>query len=374
MVRRYFYMPKTVAVFFGGNSNEHEISVITGMLAVNLLRAANYRVIPVFLPRTGGMMSSEKMRSVSDFRTPCPQFPYIRLTQGGIIAERGHKKPTHIDAALNCCHGGMGEDGTLSALLAWHNIPSASPDVPISAVFMNKRLTKLAARGMQLPVLPSIAVREGEWRAEKGKTLSKIGELGYPVVVKPCRLGSSIGVTVASSPEELEAALALAFRLDDDALIETYLEGKRDVNCAAFRRGETYEFSPLEEVFSEKDILTFGEKYEGEQRRASQIPADLPAPVAEKIYKIMQTLCENFAFRGVVRGDFLVAGEEIYFNELNTVPGSLACYLFGKTLTESRNFLVSLVEEAAAPRPKEVLISGILNENIFARGKGCKRR
>ena len=268
----------------------------------------------------------------------------------------------------------MGEDGTLSALLAWHNIPSASPDAPVSAVFMNKRLSKIAARGMGLPVLPSLAVREGEWKIEKAKTLSKIEEMGYPVVVKPCRLGSSIGVTVAHSPEELENALALAYRLDDDALIEAYLEGKRDVNCAAFRRGETYEFSPLEEVFSEQDILTFGEKYEGEPKRASQIPADLPAPVAEKIREIMQTLCENFAFCGVVRGDFLVAGEEVYFNELNTVPGSLACYLFGKTLTESRNFLVSLVEEAAVPLPKEVLISGILNENIFARGKGCKRR
>ncbi len=369
-------MPKTVAVFFGGNSNEHEISVITGMLAVNLLRAAKYNVIPVYLPRAGGMASSKKMRSVADFRTPCPQFPAVRLTGGGLIPERGRKKPVHIDVALNCCHGGMGEDGTLAALLAWHNIPSASPDVPVSAVFMNKRLSKLAARGMGLPVLPSFAVREEEWQAEKGKTLSKAEALGYPVVVKPCRLGSSVGVTVAKSPEELESALALAFRLDDDALIETYLAGKRDVNCAACRRGEGYVLSPLEEVFSERDILTFGEKYEGEEKRASQIPADLPAPVAETIRNIMQTLCENFAFRGVVRGDFLVAGEEVYFNELNTVPGSLACYLYGRTLTESRNFLVSLVEEAAAaPRePKEVLISGILNENIFARGKGCKRR
>ncbi len=370
----FFMSQTTVAVFFGGNSNEHEISVITGMLAVNLLRAAGYAVVPVFLPRTGGMMSSDRMRSVGDFRT-APDFPYVRLENGGLVREKGRKRAQKIDVALNCCHGGMGEDGTLSALLRYHGVRTASPEAPVSAVFMNKRLSKLAARGMGLPVLPALCVREGTWKHEKDKTLRDIEAFGYPVVVKPCRLGSSIGISVARDAAGLERALALAFRLDDDALVERYLEGKRDVNCAAFCTDGACRLSPLEEVFSGADVLTFAEKYEGEGKRTSVMPAELPAPVADKIREIMQTLCENFDVRGVVRGDFLVSGEEVYFNELNTVPGSLACYLFGDTLTENKRFLTALVEEAlhAPRREKEVLVSGILNGAVFTRGKAPKR-
>lgn len=365
----------TVAVFFGGNSNEHEISVITGMLAANLLRAAKYRVVPVYLPREGGMVTSPKMRSVEDFRTPSRTFSPVRLENGALVRCKGRRRAVKIDVAINCCHGGMGEDGTLSALLCFHGVRSASPDMPVSAVFMNKRLSKLAAKGLGLPVLPSFAVREGEWNAEKEQTLRRAEELGYPVVVKPCRLGSSIGVSVAKNADELQTALALAYRLDDDALVEKYLAGKRDVNCAACRRGGEYEISPLEEVFSEKDLYTFAEKYEGESKRTSALPADLPAPVAERIAACMRAICENFGVRGVVRGDFLVSGEEVYFNELNTVPGSLACYLFGSSLLKSREFLVSLVEEAlhTPPAEKEVLITGILNKAVFTRGKSAKR-
>ena len=153
-------MPEfTVAVFFGGRSCEREISVITGMLAANLLRET-YRIVPVYLLPEGGMATGA-FRGPADFKKGSKtKFVPVHLAGRALFSRR--RKVATIDCALNCCHGGQGEDGTLSALLAWHNIPSASPDVPISAVFMNKRLTKLAARGMQLPVLPSIAVREGE--------------------------------------------------------------------------------------------------------------------------------------------------------------------------------------------------------------------
>ncbi len=363
-------MAKTVAVFFGGRSNEREISVITGMLAVNLLRGS-YRVLPIFLTETSDMVTSNSMRSPEYFKDPeKKKGRRVNFCTGGV--EVGKKKVS-IDCALNCCHGGMGEDGTLSALLEFYKIPSASPALPISAVFMDKTLTKLAAEGLKIPTVPAVPVHEKDWKGDRMGAARQVEALGYPVVVKPARLGSSIGVKVAKNEGELARALELAFRLDEKALVEKYLEGKRDINCAVWRKGDTLCVSPLEEVFSGGDILTFSEKYEDAGKRESEIPAKLPEPIAKAIREATRTLYEAFDGRGVVRADFLVVGEEYYFNELNTVPGSLSCYLFGRSLTDAKKFLCALIEEGAAPRPqKELITSGILSSPVF--GTKGKRR
>ncbi len=352
----------TVAVFFGGRSNEREISVITGMLAVNLLRHTQFSVLPVYLPPAGGMATGN-FAGPADFRRGAKtRLIPLRLERGGLVLRH---RNIGVDVALNCCHGGMGEDGTLSALLRFYGIPLASPEAPMSAVFMNKIYSKAFARGLGVPTLESFFVREGEEGAPK-----------YPVVVKPARLGSSIGISVARDEEEYRAALALAFRLDGAALVERYLAGKRDINCAAVRLGGETVLSPLEEVFSGGELLTFSEKYEGGAPRESVLPADLTEGVAEEIRAYTRLLYETCEGRGVVRADFLVAGEEVYFNELNTVPGSLACHLFAKSLKGKRDFLVSLLEETLheAPMSKEVLSSGILESELFREGRGSKRR
>ncbi len=352
-----------VAVFFGGRSNEREISVITGLYCVNLLKS-KVKVLPVYLPFEGGMTLAAGAR-LEDFRAP--NFPAVRL-EGRALVRKRKKYP--FDCALNCCHGGAGEDGTLAALLRWNGVPSASPDMPVSAVFMDKTLTKFAAAGMQIPTAPSFWVDEAAWR-EREEVFARAEAFGYPVVVKPARLGSSIGVTVARTEEELSRALTLAFRLDSRALVERYFEQKRDINCAAYRRGGEIVLSPLEEVYSDGDILTFGEKYE-RAARTSDLPAVLPPETEQKICAYTRALYEGFGVRGVVRADFLLAGEEVYFNELNTVPGSLACYLFGETLTARRDFLLTLVGEAREEEKKEIVCADILRR--YEGAKGCKRR
>lgn len=350
-----------VAIFFGGNSNEHEISVITGMLAANLLRGADVNVLPVYLTRDNVMMTGE-MHAVTDFQTPSKKWKALRFCEGGLETGRGKKFP--IDVALNCCHGGAGEDGTLSALFRWHHIKSASPDEAVSSVFMDKTLTKFAARGLGLPVLDGVTVREGE-RPEL--------PFAYPVIVKPARLGSSIGIKVAADEGELQAALTLAFSLDDAALIEPYVKEKRDLNCAACRIGGEIRLSDVEEVFSRDDILSFKEKYEESGEKRSRIPAEIPDEITKKVHLCTEKLYDGFRVTGVVRADFLLVDGEVYFNELNTVPGSLACYLFGNSLTDSKNFLLSLVEEGRRSVPeKTILTTGILNSSVFT-GKGGKR-
>ena len=334
-------MKKTVAVFFGGASNESEISVITGMYAVNLLRGTRWHVLPVYLPPEGGMLLGN-YKSVSEF-SGTPKGTFVTLADGALV-RAGKKKPlARMDVALNCCHGGMGEDGTLAALLRWNKIPSASPAQAESAVFMDKSLTKIAARGLDIPVAPALTFTEQSWRADALQTKAQVAAFGYPVVVKPARLGSSIGLTVAHGEETLSDALELAFTLDDKALIERYYPEKRDINCAACKMGGEVIASPCEEVFSAEELLSYAEKYK--KGKGSQCPADLPASVSAQIETNTRRLYEAFGMRGVVRADYLLCDGEVYFNEMNTVPGSLAWYLFCDKLADFSQVLSALIEQ-----------------------------
>lgn len=362
---------KTVAVFFGGKSNEREISVITGTYAVNLLKGAGYHAVPVYIAEDRIFYSSDKMNRVDYFRDFRPDKRCAVELSFGRLVRAGKPKKTvlNIDCALNCCHGGMGEDGTLSALLRFYRIKSASPETEVSSVFMDKTLTKIAARGLDIPVVPSASLTEGE-------NAQKAFALGFPVIVKPARLGSSIGIKVAGSKEELQSALDEAFRFDSVLLIERYLPDRRDINCAAFRKGNEIVVSDCEEVFSQSEILSFAEKYEGGGDRKSVMPAELTDKTADKIKEYVKRIYEAFRVHGVVRADFLVSGKEVYFNELNTVPGSLATYLFGQRLTDARDFLSALIEDALSRNleEKETVSSGILNTDVFSGAKACPTR
>lgn len=358
---------KQVAVFFGGKSNEHDISIITGMYAVNLLRGAGYKVYPVYLPREGGM-SYIDADGVKDFTEQKKKLTPVYLFGKELRSVKKNKKLFSVDIALNCCHGGAGEDGTLSALLKWNQIPSASPETAVSSIFMDKSLGKIAAKGLNIPVARAVTVREGE-----EVDIDELG--GFPVIVKPVTLGSSIGIKTAKNEEELNSALELAFRLDSAALVEEYFTEKRDINCAAYKLDGKVVTSQPEEVFSNDAILSFHEKYE-EAARESQIPAQISADQAKAISEYTARIYNHFSCRGVVRADFLIANGKVYFNELNTVPGSLSCYLFGKSLSDARDFLSSLVEEGlrVKEKEKELVTTSILNSSVFSGGKGSKRR
>lgn len=360
---------KTVAVFFGGRSSEREISVITGVYAVNLLRGAGYRVLPVYLTEDDVMTLCEELRSVEEVTDFNPKkFLPVCLVRGGISPIHKLKKSIPVDCALNCCHGGMGEGGGLAALIAFNRIVSASPAMPESAVFLDKTLSKLVLKGLNIPVAPYFVLREREFKTENA--LERIeSALEYPVIVKPSVLGSSVGISVAHDRGQLKAALKRCFKLDNTALIEKYLEGKRDLNIAAYRLGEEIVISPVEEVFSGNAILSFAEKYEDVGRRASKLPAEIPQEIAKKAEEYLKEVYEAFGIQGIVRADFLLCGEELYFNELNTIPGTLATYLFGESLSAAKSLLVSLIEDAIARKPfrKPIEESGILHRQPHGR-------
>ena len=342
-------MRKTAAVFFGGRSCENEISIITGTMVCNVLRGGAYDVYPVYIAQDGGMFTGEALFDVASFRKEPKEFLPARLDGGTLYAARGKKlRPlARVDVALNCCHGMGGEDGAVAGLADLNGVANASPAMAASAVFMDKCMTKFIAAALGVRTLPSFRVAEADFARRGAFAVRCIEErLGYPVIVKPARQGSSIGITVAEDRARLVAAIQAGFAYDDLLIAEKYFERRREINCACYKSGDKYVVSPCEEPKTEHKFLTFGDKYlGGGKEHASQFPADLPRVTAETVQSITRMLYRRLRLRGVVRADFLVVGKDVYFNEMNTVPGSLAWYLFCDKLSDFKEMLTRLIEQ-----------------------------
>ena len=359
---------KTVAVLFGGPSFEHDISVLTGVFVLNILKRQKYNLLPVYIDREGDFYTSPEMFDVGSFsgekRASFTKILFVR----GTVCRFGKKlKPiARVDCAFNCCHGGWGEGGGVAALMRMYDIPLASPDAALSGVFMDKVLSKPLIAGMDIPFVRYTALEEEDFlRDEAGEAARVEQALGFPVIVKPARLGSSIGVSVAHDRRELVEAAALGFAFDERLLVEEYLPDKRDINCAAYAAGGEIHVSECEEPLSKEEILSFREKYlAGGKTRKSTFPAVLPEGVAEQIKEYTRRIYKELNFSGMVRADYLVSGEKVYFSEMNTVPGSLSYYLFTEKFSAAGELFASLIEEAmrAAARGKKAYPStGVLS-------------
>lgn len=364
---------KSVAVVFGGPSFEHEISILTGVFALNVLKRSEYDVLPVWISLDGEFFSSGQMFSVSAFSGK-KKFARVHFGIQSLWRGDGRKKIADISAVLNCCHGGFGEGGGLAALCELYRLPLASPACAPSALFMDKIWTKSVLSALSIPSAPYTTLSESDYRRDEEGAFAAVQEsLSFPVVIKPARLGSSIGVGVARNKEEWKEKLETAFRFDCDVLIEKYIEGKRDINCAAYALDGKIAVSRCEEPYSREEIFSFGEKYltEGKQRR-SRIPADIPPEAEEEIRRITEKVYRAARLSGVVRADFLYADGKVYFNEMNTVPGSLAYYLFSEKITSARKLFCSLVEEAILRDRREekaYALTGVLQKVETGRKK-----
>ena len=331
---------KSVAVFFGGVSVEHDVSVITGVLTCNSLDKS-LNVIPVYVDRSGEWLTGGILFDPDSFNN----LDYKKLTRVSLLAGdnrlyavRGKKlkELCVLSSVINCMHGERGEDGCLSGVLKMCNIANASADVYPSALAMDKVLTKRAIKGVA-SVLP-YAVVESVKKAEE-ITLP----FDFPVIVKPVLGGSSIGVKVAENEEELARAVGFALRFGKRVMIEPCLKDFSEINCAAYKTASGIKVSECEMPVRRTDFLTFSDKYESGKRI---FPADIPKSVSDKIKKITERVYEEFAFTGVIRIDFFYKDGKVYLNEINSVPGSLAYYLFTDTMKGFSEMLKELLEVA----------------------------
>jgi D-alanine-D-alanine ligase len=240
-----------------------------------------------------------------------------------------------------------------------------------SAIFMDKTLTKRLITGMGIPSAKYLVVTEENYRHNPTETEEKISALGN-VVLKPARLGSSIGISLVKSREEIGKKLQEAFRFDRTLLVEEYLPDKRDINCAVYTADGEIVVSECEEPLSAEDILSFREKYlEGGKTRRADFPANIPKEISEEIKETTKRLYAELQFSGMVRADYILSDGKVYFNELNTVPGSLAYYLFTPKISGAKKLFSDLIEEGIRRKEKLPAIptTGILEKSCFV---GCK--
>lgn len=349
-------MFKKVIVVFGGVSNENEISVITGTMAANVLKKAGVKVVPLYISQQNEYFCGDILLKTESFAQEAyKNCPRAILADGGIWLKNKKGRPKkHIDAdcVLNCCHGGYGEGGGLSGICAAAGLPLVGEDIFPSAAFMDKYYTKIVLKGLGVKTVPYCYMRQN---------CGDVCDIPFPVIVKPATLGSSIGINAANNAEELKAALACAFVYDGAAVVEKYLSDRREINCAAAYSDGDIVVSECEEALFTGDILSFGDKYEGGGK--SVCPAHIPERTAQEIKGITRYIYSSLNMRGIVRLDFVLSGGEIYVNEVNTVPGSLAYYLLAPDFGGFGEFLLGYIEgalkEQRAPR-KKLLQTGIL--------------
>jgi len=378
-----------VAVFFGGDSCEREISILTGVFVMNLLDRERYNVQPVYVDADGKFYTSPLMRDLKVFqKNDRSSFRRVVFEDGGMVEFNQKKKRIgkrqKTDVVFNCCHGGWGEGGGVAMLAARLSIPLASPPSAASGVFMDKTLTKLIAKALSVPVVDYMRVKESDYQ-KRGRFLVKhIGaRLHFPVVVKPACLGSSIGITLARTEEEVKIAVESALRLDSTVLIEKYIDQKRDVNCAAYLLdGEIIVSEP--EIAHGGGIYAFSDKYLADKRaeenqESEKNEKDKTAPLSQelrdKIRTYTRTLYKRMNLSGVVRMDYLVTATEVYLGEVNTVPGSLAYYLFCERISDAKRFFSDLIENAIKTwNPKTTLLpTGVLTSvSVTGKNRGVR--
>jgi len=362
---------KQLGVIFGSRSCEREVSIIS---AVQLMRHADpekYDVIPVYIDEHGGWYTGEKLKDIHAYQPFQPNQAGIRkvfldMTPGsgallalekgkGLFAREELKAVARVDVFVIVMHGMNGEDGTLQGMLELADLPYTSAGVGASALGMDKILMKQFFRGADLPVLPSLWYTRTKFENEPDSVLEEVrSELGYPVYVKPAHLGSSIGVSRAENREELHSALELAFEYDRRVLVEKGLNRPVELNCSVLGYDEEAEASPIEMPVSGEAFLDFHEKYlanSGSKGMAS-LHRVLPAPIddglRDEIQKMSMDIFRMMDCKGVVRIDYMYDREsgKTFITEINTIPGSLAFYLWENRGTPYRRLIDRMVEIA----------------------------
>ena len=397
-----------IAVFFGSRSCEHDVSIVSALQCMEATKAAGFEVTPVYISRDGLWYTGAPLENIETFREFNPMTKGITRVTLDVTANAGDlwawppqraglfaKVPAplcHIDCVIPVFHGWHGEDGTIQGLLEMANIPYASSGVLGSAIGMDKIVMKQILRGAGFPVLDFVWFTREQLKNDRKAVIERVEkEIKYPAFIKPAALGSSIGDSRAKNRDELERALDVAASYDRRILVEVGVNRPVEINCAALGYGEDVRASVCEmPVPSSNDtFLDFWQKYlrnastKGEDSRGMKsLSRVVPAPIGEELTGRIQTMtCDIFKLldcRGTVRVDFILDQNDMLFvNEPNTIPGSLAFYLWKACGLDFPKLIEKMVEDALrahADKNSSVFAydSSILKK-VAAGTKGSKR-
>lgn len=405
---------RAVLVAFGGRSPEHEVSILTALQAMAALASSGLRLLPLYVTKQGDWLTGSSLGDLDTFQDLDNLEPQtvrctlLRDPQRGVVLkgtdglrgirllragreERELGAGIPLQAALLAFHGGDGENGAFQGLFQSIGLPYTGSDVSASSLGMDKARAKEVARSNGVPVVRGFELSEADWIGAKERMEEKTGHLGFPLIVKPVRLGSSIGIRAADSLDMFREAVEDGFRYDRSLLVEQQIRPLVEVNCSVLGDETGARASVCERPLGGDELLSFADKYlqgagggsgpaakgaktakaggsfseqepaKGMASASRVIPADIPDPVRDRIQEYALRLFHAFGCSGVARFDFLLqlpAGsapgesalepEEIYFNEVNTIPGSFSFYLWSHSGLGMDKLLLDLLSLAIA--------------------------
>jgi D-alanine-D-alanine ligase len=396
-------------------SPEHEVSVISAHQAIAAMDRRRFEPVGVYVGKDGAwftgsvVLELDAYSDLDDLRARATRV-HLDPAGGGRLALVPVRKAGWftkpgpsilIDVVLPAFHGGSGEDGGVQGLCEMFGVPYAGSGVPGSSLGMDKVLSKVLSRAAGIPVVDFIGLREDEWTENEEACLDRIvQDIGVPAMIKPARLGSSIGIAMARDRTSLDSAIEDAFRYDSKVIVERAVEQLKEVNCSVLGSADSIRLSALEQPIrsSPEELLTFADKYQrgggrgkvaaggsksGAVGMASLdriIPAPLPAAMETEIRTLAEKIFRLHDCSGVVRIDFLIdeASDSVYFNEVNTIPGSFAFYLWEPAGMTFPDLVTHLIQQALARHKDTKARVRSYDVNLLSAGsikglKGAKR-
>ncbi len=337
-----------VAILFGGKSPEHEVSVISANQAIQALKNhAQYKVIPIYVSKEGNWYTSEKLTDLANYKNlkqlqkECQRVDVSFSKKAFTYTTTGFFKKTidiKIDIAFPVFHGRHGEDGCVQGLFELMDIPYVGSNVLASSTTMDKVASKMVLNDSNINTLPYYWCYSDEWLLESERILDEIeSKFSYPLIVKPSDLGSSIGIKKADDRNELEDAIHEAATYSTRILIESAITNLKEINCSVMGSHGEMETSVCEQPLGSDEILSFTDKYKSSSGKSKgmsslkrKIPADISKAQEDLIKSMAKATFKAFDSAGLVRIDFMINldSDEVYVNEINTIPGSLSFYLW----------------------------------------------
>ena len=350
-----------VGVIYGGPTVEHEVSIISAVQAMESMDREKYEVIPIYISKDRTWYSGQMLTDIEvykDFNSLKRYAKKVNLVnKDGIFylqSCKGLKRMiTDIDIVFPIVHGNGVEDGTLQGYLETVGVPYVGSGVMGSSLGQDKVIMKQVMESCGFPVVPYTWFFDTEFLNEESEIVKAIGKLGYPVIVKPATLGSSVGITVVKEEKDLSKAIVDAIKYDQKIVVEKVVTNMTEINCSVIGNYSYQEISALEEVGSKDDFLTYNDKYIGNGKG--------------ELFK-----CFNFS--GVCRIDYLIDKytNKVYVNEPNTIPGSLAFYLWepvGKKYSELLDELITMAIKNYKEKAKKIRS---FDTNILSNFTGVK--
>lgn len=386
-------MKTTIGVFFGGRSTEHEISVISANQAINAIDKDKFDVVPVYITKQGKWYTGDALLEISNYRNTASLLEkcrevYMKPIYGDYNLYKA-KKPmfgsdvfAKFDVVIPVLHGSNGEDGIFEGVLETIGIPYAGCSTLASANGMDKITMKMILQASGIPVVDYLWFTDRQWFEKRDELIGDIEKkLGYPVIVKPANLGSSVGIGRAHDREDLIDKINTAEQYSSRIIVEHMVDNLQEINCSVLGDCDDYQTSVLEEPIKSGEILSYTDKYmggskgkTGMQSAQKRIPADLPESETALIKDLAGKTFAVLSCHGVSRVDMIIDRDNrnIYVNEINTIPGSLSFYLWEASGIKFDKLMERLVSLALKRKRDESTKTVSYDQNIFSMGGGVK--